>query len=268
MKILMGCDPEVFVKKDGVFVSAHGLIPGTKKEPFPVEDGAVQVDGMALEYNIRPASTEDEFVSFNQNVLRQLREMVSDYEIVIEPTATFSKEHFDAQPEEAKMLGCEPDFNAYTGDENEPPDNTTTMRTAAGHLHFGIREPAPIDEEHIRRCITAVKHLDAYLGIPSLLWDADTKRRAMYGKAGCFRPKEYGFEYRPLSNAWLKDERLMRYVYRAGIRCIEQLIEGERFKAYEAYESVINRSGIWEARACMERGNELSTLEKPPAIKG
>ncbi len=45
-------------------VTASGLvIPDTAKEkPFPVTNGAVQVDGMALEYNIDPASTVEEFV--------------------------------------------------------------------------------------------------------------------------------------------------------------------------------------------------------------
>ena len=68
MEILVGCDPEVFVKKNNQFVSAHGLIRGDKKNPFPVKDGAVQVDGMALEFNINPAHSENEFVFSVQSV--------------------------------------------------------------------------------------------------------------------------------------------------------------------------------------------------------
>ena len=55
--ILIGCDPEVFVKQNGVFRSAHGLIRGDKKNPQKIRSGAVQVDGMALEFNIDPART-------------------------------------------------------------------------------------------------------------------------------------------------------------------------------------------------------------------
>ena len=51
-KILVGCDPEIFVKQAGVFKSAHGLVVGDKKDPQKVNKGAVQVDGMALEFNI------------------------------------------------------------------------------------------------------------------------------------------------------------------------------------------------------------------------
>jgi len=54
-QILVGCDPEYFVKKNGIFQSAHGLIMGDKKNPQKVRNGAVQVDGMAVEFNIDPA---------------------------------------------------------------------------------------------------------------------------------------------------------------------------------------------------------------------
>ena len=58
MNILIGADPELFVMKNGKFHSADDLIPGSKDEPYPVENGAVKVDGMALEFNIRPALDE------------------------------------------------------------------------------------------------------------------------------------------------------------------------------------------------------------------
>ena len=64
MQILVGADPELFVKNpnSGEFISAHGMVPGTKYDPYKVDKGAIQVDGMALEFNIDPARTVDEFV--------------------------------------------------------------------------------------------------------------------------------------------------------------------------------------------------------------
>ena len=61
--ITIGCDPEFFVKENNKFVNAHGLIEGTKDFPQLVNKGAVQVDGMALEFNINPAKNSKEFVS-------------------------------------------------------------------------------------------------------------------------------------------------------------------------------------------------------------
>lgn len=227
-KLLIGCDPEIFVKskKTGQYVSAHGLIPGTKDTPHRVEKGAVQVDGMALEFNTDPASTAEEFLDNVQTVMAQLEAMLpDDLVLALDPTATFTKAHFDLQPEEAKELGCEPDFNAYTMKENPRPDNTTTMRTASGHVHIGFCEGAdPQSEEHMLRCSLLVKQLDAWLGVPSLLYDKDQKRRTMYGAPGAFRPKPYGVEYRVLSNRWLSSPDLIRWVFNTTKAAVDNLM--------------------------------------------
>ena len=267
MRILVGADPEVFVKKGKDFVCAEGLIPGTKEEPYRVPDGAVQVDGMALEFNIDPAETEDQFAHNILSVLNQLREMVPGYTLSITPTATFSKEVFDAASPTSKILGCDPDFNAYTGEQNPRPDNNQMFRTAAGHVHIGFTEGVdPYETTHFQRCITLVKHLDAYLGIPSVLWDADKKRRAMYGCAGAFRPKNYGVEYRTLSNAWLKDERLIRYVFRQSVRAVQALMEGERFDPATSnmFATVVNTSSVRNVEILT--AGVLGHLEKPPVL--
>lgn len=230
MKITIGCDPELFVMQDGKFRSAHGLVPGTKDKPHPVENGAVQVDGMALEYNIDPVDNADDFVKYNQSVLAQMKDMVPGYEFAIVPSCKFNGNHFRAQPEEARELGCNPDFSAYTLKANPRPDNKTTMRTASGHIHIGFIDNVddPSSDEHMIRCATLVKQLDCYLGLPSILFDKDKKRRSMYGAAGAYRPKEYGVEYRVLSNAWLLNENRMRFVFDQTVRAVNDLVKGVR----------------------------------------
>lgn len=261
MTVLVGADPEVFVKdKQGRFRSAHGLVPGTKKAPHPVKDGAIQVDGLALEFNIDAANTRDQFVHNIQSVLGQLAEAVPDYDIVIEPTARFHGNHMRVQPPEALELGCEPDFNAYTEAENPRPDNRTTLRTAAGHVHIGFTEGADIrDPEHMQRCITLVKHLDVFLGLPSIIWDKDKKRRSMYGKAGCFRPKSYGVEYRTLSNAWLRSTELTGYVFDQVQQCVDYLKSGERIANFR--EFFIDRGYYFDRR---ELGLAYPFVQAPP----
>ncbi len=75
-KIAIGCDPETFLKRHGEYISAFGMFPGTKNEPYKVNKGAIQVDGFALEFNIDPAFSAEEFDYNIQTVLNQMDDMV------------------------------------------------------------------------------------------------------------------------------------------------------------------------------------------------
>lgn len=219
-KILVGADPELFIRNpnNGDFVSAHDKVPGTKYEPFKVPSGAIQVDGTALEFNIDPAATVDEFVNNINAVRATLNSYVPGYNVVAEPVAYFGEQYFTWEvPSHAKELGCEPDFCGWTRDMNPRPDpGFVPMRTASGHIHIGWTEGADVyDKAHFEYCAKVARQMDYYLGVPSLLWDQDSTRRKLYGKAGAFRPKPYGVEYRVLSNRWLDSDALMRWVYDA-----------------------------------------------------
>jgi hypothetical protein len=216
MTLKIGSDPEFFLKKGSEFLSAHEMVPGSKANPYPVPNGAVQVDGMALEFNIDPAMDASAFVHNINTVLGSLRSMVpKDFDFAFEAVARFPPAYFKEQPDEAKVLGCEPDYDAYTGTFNTPPDNRKPMRTAAGHIHLGWNEDGePVDFQKMEEAKAVVKQLDFALGVPSIVADQDgAPRRQMYGKAGCFRPKTYGAEYRVLSNFWLKTDELKEWVF-------------------------------------------------------
>lgn len=229
----IGADPEVFLRDtSGRFVSGHDLIPGTKEKPFFVPDGAIQVDGVALEFNIAPANTSNEFIGNIKSVMGSLKEHYGqtrpDCDFAIEPTATFDKEYFDALPEEPKILGCTPDFNAYTGLENSPPHTDEPFRTGAGHIHIGWGSGYSISNpDHFDLCRDVVKQLDCILYPASLLWDHDQKRRTLYGRLGAFRPKKYGVEYRPLSNAILKAQFIQKFVFDATVQAVDLLMNGD-----------------------------------------
>ena len=221
MPFTLGCDPEVFVKKDGAPVSAHGLIPGNKSAPFKTERGAVQVDGMALEFNTDPVDQND-FDGWNENIVRTkaaLKTFLTErgdgkYNIVEVPVMDFGMEYLDAQPEEAKELGCDPDYDAYTLKPNPRPDGDRPFRTGAGHVHIGWGADIPTDnEDHIQICANFVRTCDATVGLFMTFIDRDPRRRELYGKAGAFRPKSYGVEYRTPSNVWIrnKDRRFMMH---------------------------------------------------------
>jgi hypothetical protein len=211
-----GCDPELFVRKKKTFISAAGLIPGTKEAPFKVDGGAVQVDGMAVEFNIDPVDNVTDWNKNIEKVLGALRDMLPGHELVAIPSITFRQKQWDATPDEAKELGCDPDYNAYSGLENPRPAALGRVRAAGGHIHVGWRNQADIpvtDPLHLQNCRHVVRRLDRYVGYPSLMYDNDVRRRKMYGKAGAFRPKPYGVEYRTLSNFWVLDPEMRSWVF-------------------------------------------------------
>tara|TARA_B100001063_G_scaffold227047_2_gene237161 strand:- start:8148 stop:8996 length:849 start_codon:yes stop_codon:yes gene_type:complete len=222
----VGADPEVFLFKDDAPISAVGIVPGTKANPFKVDKGAVQLDGMAAEFNIDPARSPKEFNENIQAVLTTLKEMVGEHNLSAVPVAHFGHELIAAQPDSARELGCEPDYNAYTGKENPRPDVNTPFRTGAGHVHIGWTTDAdPFSEAHFNDCRVLAKQLDAFLGIPSLGFDTDDTRRELYGDWGAFRPKPYGMEYRVLSNAWLKHPELIEWVFSNTKLAFRKLLE-------------------------------------------
>ena len=215
-----GCDPELFVVDgDGEFVTAEGLIPGTKEDPYKVNGGAVQVDGMAAEFNIDPVSTFEDFNHKISIVMTQLKAMLPrGHALVAAPSAVFSEKVWNETPDIAKILGCNPDFNAWTGKVNPPPNpelaSNPRLRTASGHLHIGWTDDADIsDKQYVTNCRDLVKQLDWYLGAWSVAQDSDPTRRELYGKAGAMRFKPYGVEYRVLSNFWLGSVSSRRMVW-------------------------------------------------------
>lgn len=260
LNILIGCDPEVAIQQNGIFKSAYGVIEGDKDNPYPVKNGAVQVDGMLLEFNTDPASTEEEFVYNVTSVLSQLKAMVPQYKVLAVPVATFDADYMKAQPNKATELGCTPDYNAYTSKENERPNGEVNFRTGAGHVHIGWTQGEhPYGEDHRALCETVVKQMDVFLGLPSVLFDSSVQRRELYGKAGAYRPKSYGVEYRVLSNAWVGSENLTRWVYRATMKAMRELEAGNHlYEQVADIQRIINTSDVEAARAlCAKLNLEL-----------
>ena len=231
-EITIGCDPEFFLfnKERKRNESAHKLIPGDKKNPYKVDGGAIQVDGTAVEFNIDAAKTSDEFATNVQSVLGYLRKTIPDkFEFEFTPAIHYNKKYFENLPEFTKELGCDPDFNAYTGAVNPKPpaDKVGTMRTGSGHIHIGWTKDADItDPHHIWDCQMVVKNLDAYFSYFSHFWDNDKERTKLYGAAGAYRPKSYGVEYRVLSNAWLKYPEIHKWLFDSCVFIMQNLSDG------------------------------------------
>lgn len=218
-----GCDPEVFLSVNGQYVSAHGLFPGTKDEPHKVEKGAVQVDGLALEFNIDPASTAEEFSGNIETVLKQMKEMVAKVDkkmkIEFKALANFDVKYFKDLPENSKILGCDPDFNSSNGMIITKSRDLTNvpLRTAAGHAHIGWTEGEDaMSAVHFEdaRFIANTFYNDLKNPFPPKTTD-EYQRLSYYGNFGAFRPKSYGVELRQYSNHWVEcpETRIIMFNY-------------------------------------------------------
>jgi hypothetical protein len=234
-----GADPELFVKNpDGVIVCAD-MIPGTKDEPYKVKYGAVQRDGFAAEYNIDPCSTFAEWNRNHKAVQGQLQDMLpKGFTLVATPAHRFSPEVFEAAPDEAKELGCSPDWNAWEQSLNPPPKlpNDPYLRCAGGHLHAGWTEDADTtDLQHMMNGFDLTKQFDWFLGAWSVKHDKDVERRSLYGKAGACRIKPYGMEYRVLSNFWVMDKALRLEVWNRmvqAVACMQKQFQPDHGNSY------------------------------------
>lgn len=244
----VGCDPELFIydTEADTFLSAHNLIEGTKEQPFPVEGGAYQRDGVAAEINITPAKTADEFAFRISQVLSQLEAAIKaksqNYTLISVPVADFTKNDFRKIPLSVRALGCNPEFSSYDGSVIQKPHLTKPFRTGGGHIHIGWgHDLLSLGAMHTEDCQYLSKSLDVSMLVPSILWDKDgERRRLLYGAPGAYRAKPYGCEYRSLSNAWVTHEGLKRWIFETTVRTAKRWEKGILYTSLATGEEAIN----------------------------
>lgn len=217
-RVTIGTDPEFFLedKISKKKISAIPHIPGTKYEPLFLANGSkIQHDNVALEFATAPAKDATDLARMIRETFRIIKPVVpASMNIVAEASAIFDDDQLNDF--EALQFGCDPDYNAWTQNINEPPSNDTKLRSCGGHLHVGHVEGDQCEFllEHEGK-IHTIRMMDAFLGVMSVKLDSgasSVKRRELYGKAGCYRPTDYGVEYRVLSNFWLRNERYVHLI--------------------------------------------------------
>lgn len=236
MKIKLGADPEFFLSDaKGAIVSAHDILPGTKNKPHPVDGGAIQVDGTAVEYNIDASDNVKDFVDNHQKVQANIRRFVDEARpgLVFKfiPLVNYPLDYFNQIPVASRILGCDPDYNAYSGRPNIMVLNEgIPLRTAAGHVHVGWTSGVDVrDRDHFWRCQLMAKTLDNLIlfDYNKVVDKKNPERQQYYGAAGAFRPKPYGVEYRALSNKWCETPKLMSWVFNRVTKAVELLTAGK-----------------------------------------
>jgi len=220
--IKIGSDPELFLEKNGEIISAEGLIGGTKLEPKKIsEEGhAIQEDNVMVEFNI-PACVDVKSFVTNMNFVKNHLEILSKLQgCSLNYSASAELDQRFLETPQAKQFGCEPDFNVYSKSINSAPSSDTRLRTCGGHIHIGYDNPSQEVSEKI------IYAMDAVLGLESINLDKDDRRKEMYGKAGSFRFKNYGVEYRSLSNFWIVNDKLMKWAFNKTMEAIELVNTG------------------------------------------
>jgi len=220
-KILhFGSDPELFLFIGDKPVSAIGLFPGSKTEPFMIsEHESVQVDNVALEFNLKPSTNAKELFDSMQVCydwsMEQLQHIDPRMGLGFVASAEFDRKEL-SHPD-AKTFGCEPDWDAWTGNVRffRKPKNRA-LRSCGGHLHLELSEPGFVDKNRL------VRLLDKHVGTYCSDICGDDRRRLLYGKAGSFRDKSYGLEYRTPSNKWLSKIEYMEEVFRLATLAVEE----------------------------------------------
>jgi hypothetical protein len=212
-RVTIGADPEFFLRTGDTFIPSTNIIGGSKKDPIPIpgmpEGFLMQEDNIMGEFNIPACIHQKEFSNSIEMALKKIGDLLpKNTEIVIQPSAVFKSKFIRSKA--AKVFGCEPDMNAWTEEQNLfVPAMNPALRCCGGHVHVGL----PNELNNYNGKVATIRAADIHLGLPSIIADRDTERRQMYGKAGAYRDKSYGVEYRTLSNFWIKTPYLREWTF-------------------------------------------------------
>jgi hypothetical protein len=216
-----GCDPEIFLMDAASsLVSVVGRIGGNKYHPRPLStlgDGySVQEDNVAVEFNIPPAESKEQFVVAVEKTVEYLRDYFKTQSLQLSRSSADLFPIKELETPEARMFGCDPDFCAWTRGVNPRPQGVDhRLRSAGGHVHVGYKTKSLRDKFNL------IKAMDLTHGVPSVFMDKGLLRKSLYGRAGCMRLKPYGVEYRVLSNYWIFSKEKTAWVWDG----IEQAME-------------------------------------------
>lgn len=206
--ITFGSDPEFFFVRDGIVVPSNLVIHGKSKDDLvicdgfqgelnPIQNTCREVSGYAIKRSLFRAFgyARNAGATISFNVCHEI-----------------SPEVWKDTPLMQRRFGCNPSKNVYKNVKRLPTGLGIKMRSASGHIHLGSHLINRLDDEQFDNL---VKVLDIVVGNTCVLVDRDPAnalRRKYYGRAGEYRKKGYGIEYRVLSNFWLRGYQLWSFV--------------------------------------------------------
>ena len=221
-----GCDPELFLMKGDKVIGSERVVPekgllpsftsryGYARNSAPVSstEAGVTQDGVQAELHILPINCRANFSNNLYKCIASLKEEATKKgaTLSLNPVVTVSNTELEGLSDKSKEVGCAPSSSIY----NDPPPVVDGIvyrrRSAGGHIHLSWQKEYL--SEHDATCQDIVAMLDVFVGNTSVLLDRARmakERRKFYGRAGEYRTKSYGLEYRTLSNFWLHSPHLV-----------------------------------------------------------
>lgn len=238
--ISLGCDPEFF------FADRRGDVIGSEKilEGHTRASGII-IDGVQAEMNPGASSCRETLAGNISACFGRIHQILKsrgdNVTLKMDTLVDISERELNSLSDASRRFGCAPSTNIYSQGENKTSEikanpATYLKRSAGGHIHLGNYLSGYLDEktyggnseyarqhDQAKRLEKAMKQmpeimvpiLDIVVANTCVLLDrqaGNKERRENYGRVGEFRIKDYGIEYRTLSNFWLLSYPLMSLV--------------------------------------------------------
>lgn len=223
-KTVIGLDPEIFVVNESGKIICPTIFAEPSKTFIPAStvSGGFNRDGMAIELNPSPDSDPRELARKTRGLLIEAEKKLRNKGA--RPIETiganiFSDGDESTFAEDIMQGGCDPDFNAYTGQINVRNVDYTIypFRFCGGHIHI----TAPFIRSFDEACgfIQNLRPLGEYLSqFEDNHWSK--MRRTAYGQEGDFRWRsdKERIEYRTPDSSWMwaefRSSKVMEEVFK------------------------------------------------------
>ena len=264
-----------------------------KKQFLSTNYGSVIADGAAFEFNVKPAIDASTLFFSIKSLERSFESLMTKYSFEKESVEEFTGRlryevvgYFDLDKywknrgesfHECVIFGCDQDFQPelYTElgldhvSDKVIDVSAHDLRYFGAHLHIMNMGEKNI---YIKHCEFAPVVCDFTIGLvnaalyrPNIIVEQEKLRLKYYGRPGRYRLQEYekdtqGFEYRPLSNFWLKSKTTMSAIL--SIANIAGLVIESNLSPQFVDDFFLDIPIMWECLLDLDADKSIKLLSK------